>query len=96
MSQAELLSLIVAALNDLQIAHMLVGSHASSFYGEARSTHDIDLVIDLDPIKIPALVSRFDPDRYDFSVPESARPTPMPAMQRFRRCTLIVCCTTTE
>lgn len=33
MSQVELLSLIVAALNELQIPYMLVGSHASSFYG---------------------------------------------------------------
>ena len=67
MSQVELLSMFVAALNDLQIAHMLVGSHASSFYGEARSTHDVDLVIDLEPAKIPALVSHFDPARYYFS-----------------------------
>jgi hypothetical protein len=67
MSQLELLSAIIAALNDLQIDHMLVGSHASSFYGEARSTHAIDLVIDLDPAKIPALVSRFDLKRYYFS-----------------------------
>ena len=67
MSQLELLSAIIAALNDLEIAHMLVGSHASSFYGEARSTHDVDLVIDLEPAKIPELVSRFDPERYYFS-----------------------------
>jgi hypothetical protein len=67
MSQFELLAVIVAALNDLRIDHMLVGSYASSFYGEARSTHDIDLVIDLDPRKIPALVSRFDAERYYFS-----------------------------
>jgi hypothetical protein len=67
MSQLELLSAIIAALDELQIDHMLVGSHASSFYGEARSTHDIDLVIDLDPAKIADLVSRFEPDRYYFS-----------------------------
>lgn len=67
MSQAELLAAVVAILNELQIAHMLVGSHASSFYGEARSTHDIDLVIDLDAAKIPELVQRFDPSRYYLS-----------------------------
>lgn len=67
MSQLELLSAIIAALNDLQIDHMLVGSHASSFYGEARSTHDVDLVIDLDPAKISDLLSRFDSERYYFS-----------------------------
>ena len=47
MSQAELLGLLVSVLGDLGIAHMLVGSQASSFYGEARSTHDVDLVIDI-------------------------------------------------
>lgn len=67
MSQAELLRLVVAVLEDLGIAHMLVGSHASSFYGEARSTHDVDLVIDLDPAKINELVARFDPERYYIS-----------------------------
>lgn len=67
MSQAELFSAMIDVLNELGIAHMLVGSHASSFYGEARSTHDIDLVIDLDPDKITELVSRFRPPRYYFS-----------------------------
>ena len=67
MSQAELLGLLVAVLGDLGISHMLVGSHASSFYGEARSTHDVDLVIDLDPAKIEDLVGRFDPARYYLS-----------------------------
>jgi len=67
MSQAELLALIVSVLNDLKIEHMLVGSHASSFYGEARSTHDVDLVIDLDPVKIPALIASFPHDRYYLS-----------------------------
>lgn len=67
MSQAELLGLLVSVLGDLGISHMMVGSHASSFYGEARSTHDVDLVIDLDSAKIAALVARFDPDRYYIS-----------------------------
>ena len=67
MSQFELLRAVIAVLNQLHIDHMLVGSYASSFYGEARSTHDIDLVIDLDPAKIPDLVSRFEPERYYFS-----------------------------
>jgi len=67
MTQAELLALLVSVLDELEIPHMLVGSHASSFYGEARSTHDVDLVIDLDPEKIATLVGRFDPERYYFS-----------------------------
>ena len=67
MSQAELLALVIENLNELQIPHMLVGSFASSFYGEARSTHDIDVVIDLAPTKIQMLVARFDPKRYYLS-----------------------------
>ena len=64
---SRILRFLVSVLGDLGISHMLVGSHASSFYGEARSTHDVDLVIDLDSAKIPALVARFDPDRYYLS-----------------------------
>jgi len=46
---------------------MLVVSHASSFYGMARSTHDVDLVIDLDSTKILELLSRIDLNRYYLS-----------------------------
>lgn len=64
MSQAELLAYVIAIFGEEGIDHMLVGSHASSLYGEARSTHDIDLVIDLPKSKIASLVSRFDSNRY--------------------------------
>ena len=67
MSQAELLRLVVTVLSELRVDHMLVGSHASSFYGEPRSTHDVDLVIDLPVAKIKQLVSSFDPKRYYLS-----------------------------
>ncbi|MEM9586431.1 MAG: hypothetical protein AAGA03_04050 [Planctomycetota bacterium] len=67
MSQAELLALVVARLNELEIDYMLTGSHASSFYGEARSTHDIDMVVDLPERKILALVRAFPSDRYYIS-----------------------------
>ena len=67
MSQAELLELVLGVLNRLGIESMLVGSYASSFYGEARSTHDIDLVIDLPAEKIDSLVESFDPNRYYLS-----------------------------
>ena len=51
MSQLELLDLVMRVLKELHIESMLVGSYASSYYGEARSTHDIDLVIELDPLE---------------------------------------------
>lgn len=67
MSQVELLKLVVEILGSLSIDYMLVGSHASSFYGEARSTHDIDMVIDLNPETIPLLIAQFDSQRYYLS-----------------------------
>ncbi len=67
MSQAELLALVVRVFQELEIPYMLVGSYASSFYGEPRSTHDIDMVIDLETSKIPALIGRFDRKRYYLS-----------------------------
>ncbi|MCA9138218.1 MAG: hypothetical protein KDB00_15710 [Planctomycetales bacterium] len=67
MSQLELLSLVVSILRKLDVPLMLVGSYASSYHGESRSTHDIDLVIDLPEEKISALVAGFDRDRYYLS-----------------------------
>jgi hypothetical protein len=67
MSQAELLALVVQTLNSLEIPCMVVGSHASSWHGEPRSTHDIDLLIDLGPDRVDALVNAFDPNRYYLS-----------------------------
>lgn len=67
MSQAELLSLVISIFTELGIEHMLVGSHASSFWGEARSTHDVDLVVKLDEATIPQLVRKFDHKRYYLS-----------------------------
>lgn len=46
MSQSDLLERIVALLQRAEIPLMLTGSLASSYYGEPRSTHDIDVVID--------------------------------------------------
>ncbi len=67
MSQFELLRLVLAVFDQLQIQYMLVGSYASSHYGEARSTHDIDMVIDLPSDKVDTLVESFDSKRYYLS-----------------------------
>lgn len=67
MSQAELLAFVARIFKSLDIKWMLVGSHASSFYGEARSTHDIDLVVDIPLAKIPDLLSAVPSDRYYLS-----------------------------
>src|SRR5260370_14653227 len=47
MSQQELLRYVVTLLDKLGIDYMVTGSFASSMHGEARMTHDIDLVVAL-------------------------------------------------
>lgn len=42
------LKLVVGALDQSSIPHMVAGSIGSAHYGEARSTQDIDIVIDPD------------------------------------------------
>lgn len=67
MSQLDFLRIVVEVLRSQGIDHMLVGSYASSYHGESRSTHDVDLVVDLPPEKIHDLVAAFDRDRYYLS-----------------------------
>lgn len=47
MSSRSALARIVAALDGSGIPHRVAGSFASTFHGEPRTTHDIQLVIDL-------------------------------------------------
>ena len=49
MSQQELLRLVVQSLDDLDVEYMLTGSIVSSLQGGPRSTHDIDLVVAIEP-----------------------------------------------
>jgi len=67
MSQVDLLAFVAAILDDLKVPWMLVGSHAASFYGEPRSTHDVDLVVDLSDDHIAPLLDRIDSARYYLS-----------------------------
>jgi hypothetical protein len=67
MSQQELLNTVLKTLDQLGIGYMLTGSHASSLYGEVRVTHDIDLVVDLMPEHVPALLDAFAGDRFYLS-----------------------------
>lgn len=46
MSQGDLLAHITRRLDDAGIPHMVVGSLASSFHAEPRTTQDLDIVID--------------------------------------------------
>lgn len=67
MSQQELLTEVSHTLRELGIEFMLTGSHASSLQGEARLTHDIDLVVDLSARQIRPLLDAFPGDRFYLS-----------------------------
>jgi hypothetical protein len=64
MPQQQLLKKVVQVLNSLQIDFMVSGSYASSMHGQPRATHDIDLVVSLDPESVSALVDAFPPPDY--------------------------------
>ncbi len=60
-SQVQLLDKTSRLLERLHVAYMVVGSHASSFYGEPRTTHDIDMSVSLTPSAIEPLIQSIDP-----------------------------------
>lgn len=64
MSQQELLKTVVATLDRLGIDYMLTGSVVSSLQGEPRSTHDIDIVINLPGSKAHGLATAFPSPAY--------------------------------
>ena len=64
MSQPELLRYTVAALEAAGVAYMVTGSTVSSLQGQPRMTHDIDIVVAIEPSSIPALLAAFRPPRF--------------------------------
>ena len=62
MSLADLLEGTIRALIAERIDYMLTGSLASTFYGEPRSTRDIDIVIDPTPAALDRLLDRLRAD----------------------------------
>jgi hypothetical protein len=65
-SQTSLLIDAVRALESAGVGYMLTGSLASSLQGEPRSTHDVDLVIEVDVRVVEALAAAFGTDAYCF------------------------------
>lgn len=65
--QLDLLRYVIDVLDHLQVQHMIVGSMASSSYGEARLTHDIDIVLELPPTKIREFCRAFPDSEYYYS-----------------------------
>ena len=70
MTQAELLRYLVDTLDCLSIDYMIVGSHASIYYGEPRFTQDVDVVVGLTASALPGFLEQFPGS--DFYVSEGA------------------------
>ena len=70
MEQPEFLRIAKQVLDRLEIPWMVVGSYATSIWGEARYTNDIDIVVDLALDSVPQLCGSFPHD--EFYVSESA------------------------
>ena len=64
MPQQELLNKVIRTLEQARIGYMVTGSMASSFHGEPRSTHDIDMVVAIKETDIHQLTKVFHPPRY--------------------------------
>jgi len=58
---SSLLRKVVDALEEHGIPYMVVGSFASTFHGEPRTTQDLDVVIDPTAESLQKLVDAFDP-----------------------------------
>jgi len=71
-SQTQLLTEAVAALDAAGVGYLITGSLASSLQGEPRATHDIDIVIEVDARVVGALAAAFGTDPYFFDE-EAAR-----------------------
>jgi hypothetical protein len=67
LSQSDLLKLVVRVLDGCGIDYMLTGSFASSLHGEPRSTHDIDLVLEIAPENVAPLVRSFQESQFYLS-----------------------------
>ena len=64
MTPTEVLLLVASVLDSLGVAHAVVGSMASSAWGFPRSTNDADIVAELAPPHVPALVEALTPQFY--------------------------------
>jgi hypothetical protein len=70
--QMDLLRHALDVLERLAIPHMVVGSFASTTYGEYRFTNDIDIVIALTERDVPAFLAAFPGSEYYVS-PDAVR-----------------------
>lgn len=64
MSVFDALDRFITELERAGLPYMVVGSVASSAFGEPRSTRDVDLVVAADPDAVEALVAGLTPDAW--------------------------------
>ena len=64
MEQPEILRYAVGVLEELNIPYLIVGSFATSIWGEPRMTLDIDIVIDLHAEQVKAFCLKFPPPHF--------------------------------
>ena len=69
MTQIELLRFVLGVLERLQTPYAIVGSYATSVWGDARLTRDIDIVVQIDSGQIKALCDAFPADEFYVSLP---------------------------
>ena len=62
--EVDLLRIVVAALQNAGVPHMVTGSIASAVHGQPRATRDIDFVIDPDGLALESLVASLSPERF--------------------------------
>jgi hypothetical protein len=67
MEQSDLLRYVAEVFERLGLRYFVTGSTASIFYGEPRLTNDIDVVLDLPPDRVGALLAAFPPQDFYFS-----------------------------
>jgi hypothetical protein len=72
MSEFEFYLAVLRALEEIGARYMVVGAYGASAYGLSRSTHDVDMIIDLDDASCEALAARFPPPRY-YADPDQMR-----------------------
>jgi hypothetical protein len=64
MTEKDVLLDVARRLERLGLAYMLTGSLASMYYGVARFTHDIDVVIQVPPSAADSLAAAFQPEYF--------------------------------
>lgn len=75
----DLLVNCLTRLNRLGLPYMLTGSMASSYWGDPRSTHDLDFVLLMEPSDVPTFVAAFESGL--FLQPEMVRSAFVPPYQ---------------